>query len=103
MEEKIKNSSLLKHANICIDCQRAVGGCSWSEVDENTGKIKFQPVEGSVFEDVTTYVRGTKKTTKRMVSCPLFVPDEKRESSNGQLGLDQVHMLKIYWKNKGEL
>lgn len=32
--------------NICFDCQRACGGCSWSACHTVTGKPLFLPVPG---------------------------------------------------------
>lgn len=70
-------------ANICFDCQRALGGCSWSAVDETkVGKpIKFEPVEGWDAELVYrfTQTHGVMQTYA-IKACPLFIPDEKRIS-----------------------
>jgi hypothetical protein len=32
--------------NICVDCKNAYGGCSWSEINPETGRVRFQPVPG---------------------------------------------------------
>lgn len=61
--------------NICFDCQRAVGKCSWSEINPETGKPRFLPVPGSVTEKSFIKDWHTKRKTLRIVSCPLFLPD----------------------------
>lgn len=64
-------------ANICFECANACGGCSWSAVDKNTGKIKFEPIPGWEAEPSeirTGWARG-RITTKTMhiTKCPQFV------------------------------
>lgn len=71
-----------KMANICIDCQRACGGCSWSEINPETGKPRFQPVEGWTAEEVLLLVGSSGRNkvisqTYKITACPLFVPDRK--------------------------
>lgn len=39
------------HANICFDCANACGGCSWSELDAETGLPRFAPVPGWTCHD----------------------------------------------------
>jgi hypothetical protein len=69
-------------ANICIDCKKACGGCSWSAADPVTGKLLFQPVPGWTAEEVTlslgTYGNGIKRVEKtyRITACPLFEGEE---------------------------
>lgn len=82
-------------ANICIDCERACGGCSWSEVDPETGKIRFEPVPGWTAEPVHK-VLGTAKgytscvDTYRIIDCPLFLPDNREvKNSNCELTLTE--------------
>ena len=67
--------------NICQDCQKACGGCSWSELDETTGEIKFQPVPGWTATKVILKAgNGGRKhiETYHITACPEFVPDEPR-------------------------
>lgn len=54
--------------NICFDCKKAVGGCSWSE--------KFEPVEGWKAEPsiIAGYIESYYIT-----ECPLFERDEPRD------------------------
>lgn len=65
-------------SNICFDCQRATGGCSWSEIDPNTGKPRFVPVPGWEAELVVR--KSGKKTdvTWQITGCPLFIRDVPR-------------------------
>lgn len=77
--KQVRKDMYMGLASICFDCRRACGGCSWSEIDPKTGHPRFQPPEGCVTEN---YVRSDRKSadgefrTTRIVSCPLFVPDE---------------------------
>lgn len=72
--------------NICFDCQRACGGCSWSACDPVTEKPLFRPVPGWTAEPSMLYPAGgaAKRTsevwTYHVTACPLFVRDEPRES-----------------------
>ena len=71
-------------ANICIDCERACGGCSWSEVNPETGKIRFEPVPGwtaePVYKQMGAAGNGYKSyaDTYRITACPLFLPDKRQ-------------------------
>lgn len=47
IEDYLKECTQTK-ANICFDCENACGGCSWSEVDPDTGIIRFELPEGCV-------------------------------------------------------
>lgn len=75
-------------ANICIDCKKACGGCSWSEVNPDTGKIRFEPVPGWTAEEVPLMLlqsgNGYKKieTTYKITACPEFDPDERENRSD---------------------
>ena len=67
-------------ANICIDCKKACGGCSWSEIDPKTKKVRFQPVEGWTATKRVLYLgisRGTRRwaETYDIKACPLFESD----------------------------
>ena len=75
MSEVIQN-----RANICIDCKKACGGCSWSAVDPATGRILFEPVPGWTAEEVPFFVtggHGCRKidTTYKITACPEFEED----------------------------
>lgn len=69
--------------NICFRCQNACGGCSWSEVDPETGRPRFEPVPGWTAVPSGHYktVRGKRKfiESHRITACPEFVPDEPRD------------------------
>lgn len=55
---------------ICFDCKKAVGGCSWSK--------KFEPVEGWVAEPTFIKQYGRQESalnvtqSYRIISCPQF-------------------------------
>ena len=63
-----------KHTNICIDCQNACGGCSWSAVGYG-GKILFEPVPGWEASSVSFVVDGRTISTYHITACPQFKPD----------------------------
>lgn len=72
--------------NICIDCQKACGGCSWSEADPVTGKLRFEPVPGWTAKKVLLNLgrrsgNGRKVVTEtyHITACPEFVPVEERK------------------------
>lgn len=70
--------------NICFDCQRACGGCPWSELDPDTNQPRFQPVPGWTAEKVKLNVYGGPNgmvviDTYHVTDCPLFLRDEPRK------------------------
>ena len=77
--------------NICFDCQRACGGCSWSELDPETDKPRFEPVPGWTAEK-TKLNRGEPNgsrpfmETYHITACPLFVPDDPARQANNNGG-----------------
>ena len=84
-----------KTANICFDCKNACGGCSWSEFDPDTGKVRFQPVDGWDAEEVDLNVgssgRGRADVVKTysIKSCPQFEKDEDRHTDRRELTEEQ--------------
>lgn len=77
------DSKFRKRANICFDCENALGGCSWSALDPVTGRPQFKPVPGWTAEPAVldeshggyTY----KYETYRVTACPQFVPTPERK------------------------
>ena len=94
-------------ANICFDCQKACGGCSWSEIDPNTGRPRFEPVPGWTAKKVKQRVNTYKvcwEDTYHITACPEFVPDEKRAVVHlGEISEEQMRLLLQSWKRRGEL
>lgn len=86
--------------NICFDCQKACGGCSWSK--------KFEPVPGWTAEPVLLNL-GKVHSKKRHVrtyhitACPEFVKDEKRKPSHGELTEEQFAFLMRSCRKRGEM
>lgn len=62
-----------KDEQLCWECQRATGGCSWSTM----GK----PVEGWTAEKtkIPNGCAGEFTDSYKITACPLFKKDEKRE------------------------
>ena len=72
-------------SNICFDCKKACGDCSWSEVDPDTGKVRFEPVPGWTAEKTYMLIcpRGNEKKwipTFRITACPEFDRDDERKT-----------------------
>ena len=70
--------------NICIECEKACGGCSWSAADPITGKLLFEPVPGwtatPVLLNLGRHFDGRKSyaQTYHITACPEFVPAERK-------------------------
>lgn len=68
-------------ASICFDCERACGGCCWSEVDTETDKIRFQPVPGWKARKTTIKINNKWEYSYFVYECPLFIKSpEKTEN-----------------------
>lgn len=71
-------------ANICIDCKKSCGGCSWSAADPVTGKLLFEPVPGWTAKKVKLRLGESKKGVMRYIdtysitACPLFEKDDRK-------------------------
>lgn len=69
-------------AQLCWECDRATGGCSWSR--------RFIPVKGwtakptIIRDDSETY--GTVIKSYHITKCPLFKADKKRRITCAELG-----------------
>ena len=64
--------------NICFDCKKACGKCSWSEIDPETKKPAFKPVEGWTAIRVP-YLIGAGSgidSTYYISKCPEFEPED---------------------------
>ncbi len=67
--------------NICFDCKKACGGCSWSEFDPHTKQPAYKPVEGWKAIKVP-YLIGSGSgidSTYYISWCPEFEPDDGYE------------------------
>lgn len=74
--------------SICFDCRKAVGLCSWSEVDRETNQIRFVPPEGAVYEERAYKLFDSRGVDRALwiKQCPLFDPDPGYiEESQGYL------------------
>lgn len=71
--------------NLCISCQKACGGCSWTAVDPVTKKLRFEPVRGWTAEETVLYMGvGRYENSYRITACPEFVPDRERGVPDGK-------------------
>ena len=72
-----------KKANICFDCKKACGHCSWSGLDAK-GNPKFEPVPGWTAKKSKMLIGRNKKGKKlyidtyHITACPLFEQEKKR-------------------------
>lgn len=104
MSSKDKKSNQKYGTNICARCQKACGGCSWSELDPNTGKPKFKPVNGWTAEEVPLNLgyasRGRRViNTYHITACPEFVKDEKRKRrTDGEISDKDFALLLKAWR-----
>lgn len=64
--------------NICFDCARSGGRCPWSEVDSETGEVKFQPVEGWKTVKISRRNGRQWEIAEQIVECPLFVETRRQ-------------------------
>lgn len=92
--------------SICFDCKRACGGCSWSEVNPDTGKVRFEPVPGWTAENTFQKVNKKYISTYRVKACPLFERDDCRPSNNVMLTeiesfmfLENIEQILREWAN----
>lgn len=77
--------------NICWDCKKACGKCSWTAANPLTGELLWKPVPGWTAEEVEQ-LRGGYRTswkTYHITACPLFEPDEKRKTNPAALTVDE--------------
>lgn len=70
--------------NICFDCKKAVGYCSWSMIDPETDRPAFKPPDGAEYEIVKYmefHAHGKARwgETAHITACPEFERDEPRK------------------------
>lgn len=51
----------------CEHCKKFSGGCSWTAIDEDTDRVKFEPVKGWTAEE--------SEVGYHIIDCPEFVSD----------------------------
>jgi len=88
--EPVINKHRIPKVNICFDCKKACGKCSWSAIDPVTGKVKFEPVPGWTAEKMEINFswsngRPCFSETYHITACPLFERDEPREANDREL------------------
>lgn len=68
--------------NICFFCRNACGGCSWSAVDDETKRPRFEPVPGWTATPHRLKIGNCRYgavyvDTYHITDCPLFDLDER--------------------------
>ena len=96
-----------RKTNICFDCKKACGGCSWSEIDPNTEKPRFEPVEGWTAKKTSLLFSNghgdlRREITYHITACPLFERDEPRVSSGSGISLEQMEVMLMRWRREGD-
>jgi hypothetical protein len=91
-----------RKTNICFDCQNACGGCSWSELDPETGKTRFEPVLGWTAEPVTLNLGWCIERTYHITACPQFVPDPPRKRRAADLYLLTEEQSRLFAARGGK-
>lgn len=66
---------------LCWSCQNACGGCSWTELNHDTKKPRFEPVPGWNAKPIRKNFGSRKSGPVIMVTyaikeCPLYIPDD---------------------------
>lgn len=64
--------------NICFDFERYCGGCSWTEINQETGEIKFASVNGWTVVERRIKTGRNWRTTNQIIDCPLFIQTPER-------------------------
>ena len=62
-------------ANPCEHCKKYAGGCSWTDLDEKTGRTKFEPVKGWKAKPTRKVSNGQIIHSYDIKYCPEFVSD----------------------------
>lgn len=64
--------------NICINCKKAIGKCSWSAIDPVTNEPLFQPIEGwTATKTSIGSTLGSRIWTYDITDCPEFELDTR--------------------------
>lgn len=84
----------------CWSCQKACGGCSWSEVDLQTGKIKYDPVPGWNANKVPyRNPDGSKAHTYEILDCPEYVAEPERHESTEEIKMILLERVAELYKD----
>lgn len=70
-------ANVITQTNICMECAKACGGCSWTAVAADGETLLWQPVEGWTAEPVKISVRNENGVyreieTYHITACPEF-------------------------------
>ena len=67
-------------SNICFDCENCYGRCPWTAIDPETGKVKFEPVDGWKTQKRSRRNNGRQwEVVEQIIECPLFKPTPERK------------------------
>ena len=88
-------------AQLCETCQKAYGDCSWTEVEPNTGRVKFVPVKGWDAVPTVKMSMGRRQESYEIRSCPEYVPDPPRrvKKEKRAYGIDRLAVLEMLSKD----
>lgn len=68
--------------SLCLSCQNAVGGCSWSVWDSSKYAPLFAPVKGwDATNGLREYSTHRNSAAYHVRACPQYIPDPERDLS----------------------
>ena len=90
-------------ANICFNCQKACGKCSWTAVDPVTKKIRFEPIPGWTAEKVKlltghSHYNAVVIDTYHITGCPEYLADEPRPNDFKEVTNEQWEAMCRLWR-----
>ena len=90
VQKKGRGGFTARTTNICFDCQNACGRCSWTEINPDTKRPRFEPVPGWTAKPVLLNVGGMRDRarlieTYHVTQCPQFIPDGQRKTDGREL------------------
>ena len=65
----------------CWSCRKACGDCSWTEVDPETGQIRYEPIRGWDAEQVEFQGGRGLGNTYKIYECPEYDKEPERATS----------------------
>ena len=70
---------MYNNKTLCWKCSKAYGDCEWTEIDPETGRVRFDDVPGWTVERKCVKTKNHGKTVSydrtTVIKCPKFEPD----------------------------
>ena len=87
------------HTQLCWSCGNYLGGCPWTRVDPDTGRVCFDPVPGWVTVPHPRRVRGVMEIGVMILSCPQYIWDGTTPPPGPRLWTNEV-VLSLFREGK---